>query len=259
MISRAEAGEAVPAGRTGPVRIVLIGDSTVCDFPASSELRGWGQVLPGYFKDSSVQIINRAVSGRSSKSFLLEGFWQKILQLDPAPDYVFIQFAGNDLIGKGPARETLPGEVPAQLPATGPGSDPKDWYRNNIRTYIEQSRSMGAVPVMITSMERPQFRGDVPARKNQPYAEAAMAVAKEMKVLFIDMESYSFDVYSKLGLQGCQFMHVFKDGKLDSHYNETGARIWAEFIAEQLHLQVPALKPLIALPACRTLDKTSPK
>ena len=186
---------------------------------------------------------------------MLEGHWQKVLKLSPAPNYVFIQFAGNDLIGKGPLRETLPGEVPSQLPAEGTGHDPKDWYRNNIRTYIEQAREIGAVPIMVTSMERPQFHGNVPDRKHLPYAEAAIAVARQMNVTVIDFEAYSFDIYSKLGLQGCDFMHVHKNGKIDVHYREAGARIWAEFIAEQLAQNVPELKPLIILPAQKAIDQ----
>jgi pectinesterase len=246
---------AVPA-ESNVVRIAILGDSTVCNFdPAKSELRGWGQVLPDYFMRPQVEVINCALSGRSSKSFILEGHWQKVLKLSPAPNYIFIQFAANDIIGKGPLRETLPGEVPVQLPAEGVGSDPKDWYRNNIRTYIEQSRSIGAIPIMVTSMERPQFRDAVPLRKTLPYAEAAITVAKQMNVAVIDLGAYSCAVYSKLGLQGCDFMHVYKNGKIESHYCEAGARVWAEFIIEQLAKSTPGLKPFIALPAQKVIDQ----
>lgn len=85
-----------------PVRIALIGDSTVASYdkpPADRPtLTGWGQVF-GEFFDDSVEISNFALSGRSSKSFLREGHWPK--PLAAKPDYVFIQFGHNDEPGKG--------------------------------------------------------------------------------------------------------------------------------------------------------------
>ena len=238
------------------IRIAVVGDSTVRDYnPAETDLQGWGKLLPDYFKPGSIEVTNLARSGRSSKSFITEGHWQKVLKLSPPPNYILIQFAHNDPVGKGASRETLPDEIPAQLPKEGLGSDPMDWYRNNIRTYIEQARGIGAIPVIVTSMERRQFRGDVLSRKNQSYAEAAIAVARQMKVTTIDLEAYSTEVYSKLGLVGSEFLHGRKDGVIDStHYCEAGARIWAEFIVEQLAQNVPELKPLIVLPAQKAID-----
>jgi lysophospholipase L1-like esterase len=252
MLLAGASGAPAVVEKSGVIRIAVVGDSTVCNYdPVTTDLRGWGQLITNYFKYPQAEVVNLARSGRSSKSFIDEGLWDKVLKLSPPPNYVLIQFAHNDDPSKGPQRATSPGEVPVQLPKEGFGSDPKDWYRNNIRTYIEQARAIGAVPVLVTSMERRQFRGDVLIRKNQPYAEAAIAVAKQMNVVVIDLESYSSDVYSELGLNGSEKLHFhMADSSVDNtHYSETGARIWAEFIVEQLAQNVPALKPAIALPA----------
>src|SRR5258707_986741 len=96
-----------------PIRIVLVGDSTVNDE------RGWG---PG-FQDSfgpGVVVVNLARNGRSSKSFRAEGLWTPALTAKP--DFVLIQFGHNDCPGKGPDRET----------------DPATTYRDNILRYIEE-------------------------------------------------------------------------------------------------------------------------
>src|SRR5689334_5798246 len=84
------------------LRIALIGDSTVASYPKPPEdrptLTGWGQVLGESF-DDKVEVLDHARSGRSSKSFLSEGLWMKVLE--EKPDYVFIQFGHNDQPGKG--------------------------------------------------------------------------------------------------------------------------------------------------------------
>src|SRR5262245_10136326 len=88
---------AEPPENLPPIKIALIGDSTVSTYknpPADRPtLTGWGQVFDLFFHDA-VEIKNHAVSGRSSKSFLAEGRWPPVLA--EKPDYIFIQFGHND-------------------------------------------------------------------------------------------------------------------------------------------------------------------
>ena len=77
--------------------IFVIGDSTAAEkqgYKTSPE-RGWGMVLQGCFDDQII-VDNHAVNGRSSKSFLDEGRWQKVLDKMQPGDYVLIQFGHND-------------------------------------------------------------------------------------------------------------------------------------------------------------------
>src|SRR5436305_231029 len=123
----ADAGHSFADDAKKPVRIVLIGDSTVSSYPKppadKPDLAGWGQVFGELF-DDRVTVLNLAVSGRSSKSFLTEKRWQPVL--DAKPNYVFIQFGHNDQPGKPAA------------------SDPETQFPDNLRRYIKDARAASA-------------------------------------------------------------------------------------------------------------------
>ncbi len=63
--------------------------------PKENPERGWGQMLPLFFNDN-ITIDNRAVNGRSTRSFIAEKRWDDILKTLKKGDYVFIQFGHND-------------------------------------------------------------------------------------------------------------------------------------------------------------------
>ena len=71
--------------------------------------RGWGQMLPGYLSEE-IRVDNHAVNGRSSKSFIDEGRWEKVISQVKKGDYVFIQFGHNDE-KSDPKRYTAPGST----------------------------------------------------------------------------------------------------------------------------------------------------
>ena len=242
------------AQETGSIRIAIAGDSTARDYTGMegsyAVLHGWGQHLAEQFSADSVVVLNHGKGGCSSKSFLDEGRWDKLLA--DQPTIALIQFGHNDIPNKGNDRETKPEEMPAQLPANGLGSQDKDWFRHNIRTYITTARSEGIEPIIVTPMERRSFtsNGKRVREKNKPWADAAKAVAQEMDVKVIDMNAFSIDMLNELGFEGSLFMHPERDGEIDNtHFNEQGAKIYAEFIAQQLAEQVPALNGKLATDA----------
>ena len=239
-------------------KIAIAGDSTARDYTnmssSYSALRGWGQYLADYMTD--ITVLNHGKGGCSSKSFINENRWKKLLA--DSPDYVLIQFGHNDIPNKGPERETLTDAVPETLQAEGLGSDPMDWIRNNIRTYITQARDAGVVPIIVTPMERRSFKsnGKSVRLKNKAWADAAKAVAEELDAPVIDMNAYSINLLNGFGFEGCLFMHPMRNGKLDNtHYNELGARIYAEFIVKELGKVAPELAPRVNLPEVRTADQ----
>ena len=79
------------------ITIFMIGDSTMANkkIDGGNPERGWGMVLPGFFSED-IRIDNHAVNGRSSKSFISEGRWEKVISKVKKGDYVFIQFGHND-------------------------------------------------------------------------------------------------------------------------------------------------------------------
>jgi len=150
----------------GPVKIVLVGDSTV------NAEGGWGKGFCAIVTPN-VTCINDALNGRSSKSFIDEGAWKKAL--DDRGDYYLIQFGHNDMRGKGPERET----------------DPETTYAANIRRYIRDTRAIGAVPVVVTSLSRRNYKDGVLVQDLKDYSAAARRVGMEENVTVIDLNAMS--------------------------------------------------------------------
>jgi lysophospholipase L1-like esterase len=196
------------------LRVAIIGDSTVASYPKPPpdrpDLTGWGQVFSEFF-DDGVAVLNHAQSGRSSKSFLREGLWDKTLA--ERPDYVFIQFGHNDCPGKGD-RET------------NPATD----FRDNLRRYIADARKIGAIPILVTPMTRRQFRDGKIHTILRPYAEAMLAVGEAEQVAVIDLHKASVDLFNRLGDEGSA---DFSPNTSDrTHFSRKGALELARIVAD---------------------------
>ena len=210
---------------SNPVRIALIGDSTVASYknppPDRPDVTGWGQVF-GEFFDDYVEIHNFALSGRSSKSFLREGHWPKVLAIKP--DYVFIQFGHNDEPGKG-ERTT----------------DPAGDYRDYLRQYIDQARAAGAVPVLVTPVARRTFESGKIVTSLSPYAEAMKLIGRETQTPVIDLLALSMAAFGRAGDEGGFDLSAAPTDR--SHFSRKGARLVAGLVANALPRAVPALLP----------------
>ena len=204
-----------------PIRIVLVGDSTVND------QGGWGPGLRASF-GPAVEVVNLALNGRSSKSFRDEGAWAKAIAARPA--YILIQFGHNDVAGKGPARET----------------DPATTYRANMDRYIEEARAAGAQPVLVTSIVRRNFtpEGKIRVDSLAPYVAQVRGLAADKKVPLIDLYSLTLDQAEKLGPEGCAEIDALdRDGKRDhTHLGPKGRQEIGVMAARELVKVVPALR-----------------
>jgi lysophospholipase L1-like esterase len=205
-----------PGARAGDeIRVAIIGDSTVCDFPANQKMRGWGQILPEFFRER-VKVSNFARSGRSTKTFIAEGLWKKTRASKPA--FVLIQFGHND--SHGPGR-------PESTDAAGD-------FRDFLRRYIDESRDASATPILITPMHRRRFDADGKTTQELlPYANAMKAVAAEKKAPLIDLHSASGAAFEKLGDAGSADLSCCAPDDR-THFSEKGARLMAQLIAEGL-------------------------
>ena len=123
------------------ITIFMIGDSTMANkkLDGGNPERGWGHVLPGFFSEDIV-VDNHAQNGRSSKSFINEGRWEKVISQVKKGDYVFIQFGHNDE-KKDSTRYTVPG-----------GS-----FDDNLRRFVNETRAKGGIPVLFNSIVRRNF------------------------------------------------------------------------------------------------------
>lgn len=240
--------------------IFVIGDSTAAEksnFKDSPE-RGWAMVLQGCFDDDII-VDNHAVNGRSSKSFINEGRWQKVLERIKPGDYLLIQFGHND-------------EKPAESRHTDPGTT----FDANLARFVNETREKGGHPVLLNSVVRrcyysellkndddeklrnktydgeEKINSDTLIDTHGAYVIAPRLVAQRMNVPFIDATKITHDIETQLGVIGSRKLHMWylpgenpqvPKGKQDNtHYNVYGARIVANAIADALAKEVPELK-----------------
>ena len=224
------------AATKAPVRVVIVGDSTVSAYPPTHTNRGWGQYIQERFKEGTVNVINLAAPGRSTKTFIQEGRWQKALA--EKPDYVLIQFGHND------------SHPPDKPESTDAATD----YKDNLRRYVDESRAIGATPILVTPMVRRSFDAQGKIADNQPppsrnlssYANAMREVGQEKTVAVIDLYASSKALAERLGPGGSAEL-ANKQGD-STHFNEKGARAMANLVMEELPAVAPKLKEYLKAP-----------
>ncbi len=212
-----------------PVSIYLIGDSTMADKPIiDNPERGWGQMFPLFF-DENTTVENRARNGRSTKSFIDEGRWADVDEKLKPGDYVFIQFGHND----------------EKIADTTRYAAPHTTFKNNLIYMVNQSREKGAIPVLLTPVQRRKFddagrlvdtHGDYPA--------VVREVAMEKRVSLIDLTKESTELFDRLGPENTKSMFMWipsgvfaslPDGKEDNtHFTEFGAIEIARLVSDAL-------------------------
>jgi lysophospholipase L1-like esterase len=218
--------------------LYLAGDSTVVD-QYYEPWAAWGQMLPRFFLPGIV-IANHAESGETTKSFVAEHRLAKIMTTIKPGDYLFIQFAHNDM---------------------KPGAVSLDDYKKLLTDYIAQTRAKGAIPVLVTSMNRRTF-DDAGKITNSfgPYPDAMREVATEQKVTLIDLNAMSKTLFEAMGPEGTlkAFMHYPADSfpgqteaiSDDTHFNSYGAYELARCIVHGIREA--------NLPLTKFLDPTVP-
>lgn len=244
------------------VTIFMVGDSTMANKKISDGNleRGWGMVLPCYF-DDGVRIDNHAVNGRSSKSFINEGRWDRVLQMIRPGDYVFIQFGHND-------------EKPQPERHTDPGTT----FDDNLRKFVRETREKGGIPVLFNSVVRRNFLKQVPQNDDDEalrgttgtvaqttpeegdtlidthgaYLLSPLNVAREMGVAFIDANRITHELEQSMGREESKKLHMWflpgeessvPQGRQDNtHYNVYGAHRVAALLADAIAAEIPALK-----------------
>ena len=165
------------------VKIFLAGDSTMSikETKAYPET-GWGMPFV-YFWDSTVTVVNRAKNGRSTKTFISEGLWKSITNEAGEGDYVFIQFGHNDESPDKKERYTTP-----------------DTFRMNLVRFVKETRSKGAIPVLLTPVSRRKFDTTGTALEtHKAYSAYVKEVAEQEKVLYIDLDTKSRELYQQMG------------------------------------------------------------
>jgi lysophospholipase L1-like esterase len=202
-----------------PPTLYVIGDSTAASYSMKHyPLFGWAQVLQHYFDASKLRVANRAISGRSSKSFYDSGSWTPIRESLQAGDYVFIQFGHNDQKKKDPKRYT----------------EPTTTYTEYLQRYIDETRAAEAMPILLTSINRNSWETPKKLRDSLGgYPDAVRKLAKSESVPLIDMHKRTTRLYQKLGQERTTRLFIYlppslypayPDGRPDNtHLQERGA------------------------------------
>ena len=213
--------------RASPITVWLAGDSTMA--PKQPEKRpetGWGEALQPCFDSTVVHIANRAVNGRSTRSFVAEGRWKAIVDSLKAGDYVFIQFGHND-----------------EKVGTANYSSPDD-YRHNLVRFVDDVRSRGGHPVLFTPVVRRRFDGERLVDTHGAYPDAARAAANEAHVPRVDMTRASAALVEPMGPDSSRtlWLHLEPGANAnypagvhdDTHFNPLGARRMAGLAIDAL-------------------------
>ena len=217
------------------IKVFIAGDSTAANkevkaFPET----GWGMPF-AYLFDSTVTVDNRAKNGRSTRTFISEGLWQKLIDDVRADDYVFIQFGHND-------------EVPSKTDRYTPPDD----YKANLARFISETRNKKANPVLLTPVSRRQFDSSGRIKETHlQYSALVREVAKKYSVPMIDMDAMSKALLQKFGPENSKLLFLqlepgehpnYPEGKNDNtHFNELGARKMAQLVLggiRELHLEL---------------------
>jgi pectinesterase len=227
----------LPTARAAEIAPIvhLAGDSTMANKPLDLPERGWGMALHGLVKDPAM-VQNHAVNGRSTKSFITEGRWQRLVSLLRPGDFVVIQFGHNDEKVDNPAV----------------GTDPSTTFRDNLRRFVRETRGKNATPILATPVARRKFdaRGQL-VPTHGVYPDAIRAVAREEQVTLLDLERATERWLQEVGDQGSKrfFMWIapgthpkIPEGrKDDTHFVEAGAVKVAELACALIKEQKPEL------------------
>ena len=226
----------------------IIGDSTVKN--ARPDYVGWGDPIANYFDKTKINVANCALGGRSSRTYITEGLWAKVLKQVKKGDFVMIQFGHND--AGDPAkiyRATFEGNKDEAQTVVNPKTGKSEevhtfgWY---IRQYIGDTKAKGATPILLSPVPHKDWKNGKIARNWQKYARYTGIIAKQNETAFINLDGLIADKYDALGEE--KVAEFFIDER--THTNAAGAQIAAEAVVEGINaLPDFALQPYLTAEA----------
>lgn len=218
--------------------LLLIGDSTVRNGrgDGAGGQWGWGEPLAAHFDPAQVNVVNRAIGGLSSRTFLTQGHWERALTLLKRGDVVLMQFGHNDnaplndttrargtIRGTGEQTETIDNLLTHERETVGT-------YGSYLRRYIREAKAAGATPVVCTLVPRKIWKDGKIVRANDGYAAWAREVARQEDVPCIDLNERVAARYDALGEKAVEAL--FADEH--THTSRAGAELNASIVAAEL-------------------------
>ncbi len=216
--------------------LYIIGDSTVRN--TNRPQCGWGEKIADFFDTAQLKISNQAMAGRSTRTFIKEKRWEKVMGTLKKGDYIIIQFGHNEGsrpdTSKAGYRGVLRGVGEETLELTWPDSTKEivhtyGWY---LRKFVNDAKVKGAIPIIASMIPRNQFADGKVKRANNDFGKWAAEVAASENIFFIDLNKISADKYDALGPDKVK---EFFPGD-HTHTNEAGATVNAASVTEGIKL-----------------------
>ena len=220
--------------------IFIAGNSTAAR-GAGARQQGWGVPFADYFDTTKVNVVNRARGGRSSRTFITEGLWDKLITDVKPGDVVLIEFGHND---PGAINDTA--RARGSLPGLGDDSIAIDnlltkrhevvhsfgWY---MRKMIADTRAKGATPIVLSLSVRNIWTNSQVERGSARYSMWSQQIARTSGVQFIDLTNLVADQFQAMGEEKVKAIYE----QDHTHFNAEGADIHARTVVSGLK----ALRP----------------
>ena len=220
----------------GKPALIVTGDSTIQNTDSDPNgMWGWGSVLETVFDPEKITLVNAGKAGRSARTFLDEGRWDKVYNSIEPGDYVVIQFGHNDM---GPVNSR-----PFRAELAGTGDENRNYFMSNkrmyqvvytygwyLRKFIGDVREKGGIPILLSITPRNEWPDGKMERRNDTYTTWCKEVVEQTGVDFIDMHNITADFFDTIGPEATK--EYYKNDH--THTSRKGAERNAKSFAEGL-------------------------
>lgn len=223
--------------------LFIVGDSTL---KSNAPLRGWGQELAQFFDSQKINVVNRAIGGRSSRTFQNEGRWDKVLAELKQGDFVLIQFGHNDA-GKydDPAAKERPslhgeGEETADVTKKDGSRETVHTFGWYLRKYGNDAKAKGATVIFCSMVPHKDWQdGKVIRKESETFVKWTENAARATGAAYINLNESIALEFEKLGQPKVETL--FADAR--THSTPAGAFLNAQKVVAGLRaLKKPSFK-----------------
>ncbi len=228
--------------------LFVTGDSTIQNNDSDPDgMWGWGSVLETVFDTTKITLVNAGKAGRSARTFLDEGRWDKVYNSIEPGDYVVIQFGHND-IGRINAK-------PFRAELRGTGDESENFFMPNkrmyqviytygwyLRKFITDVREKGGIPILLDITPRNEWPDGKMERRNDTYTTWCKEVVAQTGVDFIDVHNISADFFDSIGPEATRAYYKNDHTHTSRLGAERNAKSFAEGLQKTGHTLVKYLK-----------------
>jgi lysophospholipase L1-like esterase len=203
----------------------IVGDSTVKSGGAGAGLWGWGERIVPFFNTNKINVVNHAIGGRSARTYVNEGRWQKVVDVIKPGDFVIVQFGHNDQgrIGDPANKGRADGKgIGDEIVADAKPDGTKElvhtfgWY---MAKFVTEAKAKGATVILCSPIPHKQ-RWET-GRDFVTIADWDEQVAKNNGALYFDLTMIVTDAYQKIGKDKVETFFADKG----THTTDSGAQL----------------------------------